>query len=311
MESPNEGHIPVLLSEVIHHLITDRDGNYFDGTLGDSGYSKAIMNSLTDQGTLTACDLDLRALEHSKSWAGAYGNRIKIYHNNFSEISEIMLNADIKSLNGIVLDLGISSRQLDDPGRGFSYRTDGPIDMRFDDTISGSALDMINNYSREQLKKIFKEYGEEKRSGLLAKIITESREESPINTTGEFVELMSRRWRPKHFRKSASRIFQALRIAVNAELNNLERFLDECWKWLVPGARLVIVSYHSLEDRLVKNSIRNHKNPCSCPDDFPECRCGKIPDARALTKKPIYPSEDEIRLNSRARSARLRAAEKI
>ncbi len=311
MESPNEGHIPVLLSEVIEHLVTDRNGNYFDGTLGDSGYSIAIMNSLTDPGTLTACDLDTRAVDKAKSWSGEYGNRIRIYHKNFSEISEIMLSSDIKTLNGIVIDLGISSRQLDDPERGFSYSSNGPLDMRFNETGKISALNIINNSPQEQLKAIFKTFGEEKRASYLAKLICETREKSPINTTGELVALMKRRWKPKHFTKSASRIFQALRIAVNSELESLERFLDECWKWLIPGGRLVVVSYHSLEDRLVKNSIRDHQDPCICPDDFPECRCGKLPEARPLTKKPIYPSEDEIRLNPRARSAKLRAAEKI
>lgn len=303
-------HVPVLTAQVLLWLITDKKGVYFDGTMGDGGHSRAIAGKLEPPGRVVAADCDLNAIRHSDLWLKP-GDRITIYHNNFRNIKDILRASGVNSLNGILLDLGLSSRQLDDPDRGFSYRFDCSLDMRMDGRIRENALQIINKYSEKELRDIFFEFGEERRSSYLAKIIVRERVKEPILTTGTFVEIMQKFWRPRYFAKSASRIFQALRIAVNKELENLEIFLDDCWDILVPGGRIVIISYHSLEDRIVKQVFKKHENPCECPPEIPVCACGKKPDAKILTKRIVIPSRLEIENNSRARSAKLRAVEKI
>jgi 16S rRNA (cytosine1402-N4)-methyltransferase len=310
MEKSIHKHVPVLTNHVLLWMITDKKGVYFDGTMGDGGHTRAIAEKLEPPGRVVATDCDINAIRHSDLWLKP-GDRIKIFHNNFRNIKDIIQASGEKSLSGILLDLGLSSRQLDDPERGFSYRFESALDMRMDNRIRENALQIINKYSEKELRDIFFNFGEENRSSYLAKIIVRERVKEPILTTEAFVEIMQKFWRPKYFTKSASRIFQALRIAVNKELENLEIFLNDCWNLLVPGGRMVIISYHSLEDRMVKQAFRKHAHPCECPQEIPVCVCGKKPDAKILSRKIVVPSRLEIESNSRARSAKLRAVEKI
>lgn len=311
MVLPNSKHIPVMADKVLEYLITEKDGIYFDATLGDGGYTRSILNELDESGKVVATDRDTEAIEFSKQWAQEYTNRLFIHNCNFSEISMVLSKENISQINGVTADLGLSSRQLDDENRGFSYRFDSPLDMRMtmDEEITAGRI--INSYSFEELKSIFKTYGEEKHSGKLAKKILKRREEKDIESTSELVKIMKGQWHPAHFNKSAARIFQALRIAVNKELESLEKLLKDSWAALKPGGRMVIVSYHSLEDRIVKRFFKKHTDPCECPVDFPICMCGLVPDAKVLTKKPVMSDASEVIKNSRARSAKLRSAEKI
>lgn len=307
----NDIHVPVMLKTVLHWLISNRNGVYFDGTLGDGGHTRAIAGELTSAGQVISVDWDNEAIEHARTWHPGFEDRVTLFRSSFREMPSILLRSGVPKVSGILLDLGLSSRQLDDRNRGFSHRFDGALDMRMDDRIETQAYQLLNECSVEELTEIFRNYGEEKRSASLARKIIKARETGPVNSTNRLIEIMQNYWKPAHFVKSASRIFQALRIAVNRELEVLEHFLENCWNWLAPGGRIVIISYHSLEDRLVKNTFRQHENPCSCPKEFPVCICGLVPDAKVLTKRAVKPTEDEIALNSRARSAVLRAAEKI
>jgi len=304
-------HKPVLLQEVLRLVVTDRKGTYFDGTLGDGGHTRALLEKLDPEGRVIAADWDSKSIAFAKQWAPKYGERVSVHHNNFCNISKILFSHTIDAVHGIVLDLGLSSRQIHDTERGFSYRADAPLDMRMDTRFSETAADILNKATEEELKKIFFHYGEEKRSASLAGIILQQRQRHPLKTTFDLVSLMKKKWRPKYYTKSASRIFQALRIAVNRELDNLERFLELCWNMLLTGGRIGIISYHSLEDRIVKTAFRRHENPCICPKNIPVCQCGRVPDAKIVTRRPVRPSEEEIAHNPRARSAKLRVAEKI
>ncbi len=310
--NPDEAvHVPVMLQEVIEFLITDASGVYFDGTLGDGGYSRTILDRIDKPGIVLATDLDKNAIEFSNEWAGEYSGRLNIFNCNFSQIDSVMTDSGFNRLNGIIIDLGLSTRQLDDPDRGFSYRFSGPLDMSFDPEADVSAEEILNTYTFEQLREIFFKYGEEHRSSYLAKLIIEHREKEQFKSADQLINLMRKRWKPAHFAKSASRIFQALRIAVNNELDSLKKFLKASWEYLVPGGRLVVVSYHSLEDRIVKTFFKDLSNPCICAIEAPICICNKTATARILTKKPLLPTEKEVQENTRARSAKLRAAEKI
>lgn len=311
MNSEPPEHIPVLLQEVLRLIVTDKKGIYFDGTLGDGGYTQAILEKLDSQGRVIAADWDSKTIAFAKQWTPKYGERVSVHHNNFSDIKKILFSHTIDAVHGIVLDVGLSSRQIEDTKRGFSYRTDAPLDMRMDTRFSETAADILNKTAESELKKIFFRYGEEKWSASLAGIIARERRRRPLKTTFDLVELMKKKWRPKYYTKSASRIFQALRIAVNRELDNLEQFLELCWDLLLTGGRIGIISYHSLEDRIVKTAFRRHENPCICPNDMPVCQCGRVPDVKIITRRPVCPSGEEISRNSRARSAKLRVAEKI
>lgn len=311
MNSEPPEHKPVLLQEVLRLVVTDRKGMYFDGTLGDGGYTRAILEKLDSDGRVIAADWDSKAIAFAKQWAPEYGERVSVHHNNFCNIDKILFSHTLDAVHGIVLDLGLSSRQIQDTKRGFSYRADGPLDMRMDTRFSETASEILNKAAEGELKKIFFHYGEERRSSSLAGIIIRERQRRPLKTTFDLVELMKKKWRPKYYTKSASRIFQALRIAVNRELDNLERFLDICWHLLLTGGRIAVISYHSLEDRMVKTAFRRHENSCICPNDIPICQCERVPDAKIVTRKPVRPSEEEITHNPRARSAKLRVAEKI
>ncbi len=311
MESDSNEHVPVLIHEIMALLMTDNNGIYFDGTLGDGGYTRALLDSLGRKGAVIATDLDDRSVRSAKKWKSIYGEKIAVHHANFSDMPHLLDNKNIKTLQGIVLDLGLSSQQLDTPERGFSYRADGPLDMRMNSESGQTAYTIVNSASEDELKSLFFTFGEERRSASLAQIIVRERKKRKIETTLDLVGIMKKYWRPKHFPKSASRIFQALRIAINRELDSLENFLDICWNYLAKGGRIAVVSYHSLEDRKVKTAFRQHEDPCVCPKDFPECRCGKKAEAKILTRRPVRPSEAEITRNPRAKSAKLRVAEKV
>ena len=304
-------HIPVLLKEVLDVLITDAGGIYFDGTMGDGGYTRGIAERLNPSGRVIAADWDEQAIAISDEWVKQYSGRIVVYNSSFCSLAEILSCEGIRAVSGIVLDLGLSSRQIDDTERGFSYRVDAPLDMRMDVRLKTTARDILNTAAAEELSRIFSVYGEEKWSWRLAQILAAEGSRRKFETTFELVDIMKKRWKPAHFTKSASRIFQALRIAVNRELENLERFLEECWQYIIPGGRIIVVSYHSLEDRIVKTAFRNHEHPCICPKESPVCVCGRIPNARVITRKAVVPSQGEINANPRARSAKLRAAEKM
>jgi len=311
MNTLQSKHTPVMVYQVLHWLITDRNGIYFDGTLGDGGHATAIAGMLQKNGIVIATDHDEPAVKRMETLQRPFDAPILVFHNNFRDIPLVLMKAHVEKVDGILLDLGMSSRQLDDPARGFSYLHDGALDMRMDARLSKNAYDIINQCTEEELRDIFFQYGEEKRSARLARIIVEFRNYAPIKTTSDLTNIMKKQWKPRNFVKSASRIFQALRIAVNNELENLSHFFDECWNWLAPGGRIVVISYHSLEDRIVKQAFKQHENPCICPRDFPICTCGRIPDARILTRKAVRPSAEEIEKNPRARSAQLRAVEKV
>ena len=313
MKSEPSGHIPVLLREIINLLVTDTNGIYFDGTLGDGGYTKALLKKLDSHGKVIAVDWDEKSVEYSEKWASpeTRRGRLSIHRANFCEIKEVLSIHKISAVNGIVLDVGLSSRQLDAGERGFSHRLEGPLDMRMDNRLTDSVSNIVSKYSEKDLKEIFFKYGEERGSAKLARILIRERQRQTIVTTNDLVTIMKKYWRPKFFVKSASRIFQALRIAVNHELENLEKFLEICWDLLLPGGRIAVVSYHSLEDRIVKNIYRKHEDPCICHRQVPVCQCGKIPDAKIITKKPVRASSEEKIINPRSRSAKLRVAEKI
>lgn len=303
-------HTPVLLFESLDYLITNKRGKYFDGTLGFGGHSSEILNKLNDNGILVATDLDEDAFNFSKN-KFKEDKRAKLYKFNFSLIDKIAKIESIKFFDGIFADLGVSSFQLDNPGSGFTYRQDAKLDLRMDKNSAISASDIVNTFAEQELSKIFFEYGEEKRSRQIARKICEKRVRKKIDSTAELIEIISEVTPVKNRPKTFSRIFQALRIYVNDELGSLKLFLNNAVGLLSKGGRLVVISYHSLEDRIVKETFKYETLDCICPKDYPVCQCDKEQRLKILTKKPVTPSEEEIKSNSRARSAKLRAAERV
>jgi len=304
-------HTPVLVGKVIELLITNKSGIYFDGTIGGGGHSKEILKNLKGKGKLIGIDIDSEAVNFAKNNLKSFENKTIIKKGNYANILEILKKEKIKRIDGILLDLGISSYQIDNPERGFSYFVDSPLDMRMDNDLRKNASDIINNYSKTELVKIFKKYGEERYSRIISDYIVKKRGKKAIKTSFELKHLIESIITGKNKIKSVSRIFQALRIEVNKELENLEVFLKNFTEALKSGGRIIIISYHSLEDRLVKKCFRQFEKGCTCPPNIPICVCGKGEILKIISKKPIQPSKDEIKLNPRARSAKLRAAEKI
>jgi len=303
-------HKPVLLQESIDFLITGSTGFYFDGTLGFGGHSEEILKRLSPRGTLVSTDLDTNAFSFSKKkFAG--DKRAKLYNFNYSLIDVIAKIESLEFFDGILVDLGVSSFQLDNNEAGFSYSADTKLDMRFDKNLKISAADIVNNFDENDLAGIIWKYGEEKKSKLIARKICELRKIKKINTTGELKELVSKVVPERFLRKSLSRIFQALRIYVNSELDTLKSFLNNSVKVLRKGGRIVVISYHSLEDRVVKEFFKYENLKCICPKDIPVCICNKEQTLKIITRKPVVPADEEIRLNKRARSAKLRVAERI
>jgi 16S rRNA (cytosine1402-N4)-methyltransferase len=303
-------HSPVLLNESLEYLITDKSGVYFDGTLGFGGHSQGILHNLNNDGRLISTDVDLDAFNFSKEKFKT-DDRIKIYNFNFMQIDLISKIESIPFYNGIFADLGVSSFQLDNPDSGFTYRADAKLDLRMDKSKVVTASDIVNSFSEEELADIFYKYGEEKNSRQIARKIGEKRKTKKIESTTDLSELISSVTPYKYRIKTLSRVFQALRIYVNDELGVLKDFLTKSVDRLINGGRIVILTYHSLEDRIVKESFKYETLDCICPKDYPVCKCDKESRLKILTKKPVTPSEKEIKINVRARSAKLRAAERI
>ena len=303
-------HSPVLLNESLEYLITDKTGVYFDGTLGFGGHSQGILHNLKNDGRLISTDVDRDAFNFSKEKFKT-DDRIKIYNFNFMQIDLISKIESIPLYNGIFADLGVSSFQLDNPDSGFTYRADAKLDLRMDKSKVVTASDIVNSFSEEELADIFYKYGEEKNSRQIAKKIGEKRKTKKIESTTDLSELISSITPYKYRIKTLSRVFQALRIYVNDELGVLKDFLTKSVDRLIKGGRIVILTYHSLEDRIVKESFKYETLDCICPKDYPVCKCDKESRLKILTKKPVTPSEKEVKVNFRARSAKLRAAERI
>lgn len=306
-------HVSVLLKESIKALNIKSDGIYVDCTLGGAGHSSHILRKLSSKGILIGIDQDVEALQAAKEKLKEYSN-VKYVHNNFYNIDDILETLEIPKVDGILMDLGVSSYQLDNAERGFSYMKDAPLDMRMDRENGFSAYDIINNYSLEDLHRIIRDYGEEKFAKRIASFITEKREIKPIETTFELVDIIKAAVPAKARREGphpAKRTFQAIRIEVNGELKILDKAIEDGVKRLNPGGRMAIITFHSLEDRIVKLKFRNLSDPCTCPKDFPICVCGKKPSVKLVSRKPVEPSEEEVESNPRSRSAKLRIVEKI
>lgn len=306
-------HISVLLEESVKALDIEEDGVYVDGTLGGGGHSYRIL-AQCPKTALIGIDRDPEAIEAAKKRLNEFSGRVTFVNRNFGEIKDILNELGIEFINGAVLDLGVSSYQLDNAGRGFSYMNNAPLDMRMNRSDDLSAYDVINRYSLDELTRIFFEYGEEKWSRRIADFIVREREKKPIETTFELVDIIKAAI-PKKARLDgghpAKRIFQAVRIEVNGELRILETAIKDFIDVLAPGGRLAVITFHSLEDRIVKQTFAALAKGCTCPKEFPVCVCGKKPQIRLLTRKPIEPGKEEIENNSRSKSAKLRVAEKL
>ena len=306
-------HKSVLLEETVDSLNVTPGGIYADGTLGGGGHSEEILKRLGPQGKLIGIDRDEEAIGAATKRLEIYGDKFTAVHSNYGEMPEVLKQLGIRKVNGIVLDLGVSSYQLDNAERGFSYMSDAPLDMRMDRTQSMTAYDIVNGYSEYDLTRIIREYGEDKCARSIAGNIVKAREKKPVSTTGELVEII-RHSIPMKLQKTgghpAKRTFQALRIELNQELTVLKEAIDALIDVLEENGRLSIITFHSLEDRIVKEAFRRNEKPCTCPPGFPVCVCGKKSKGLVVTRKPIVPSEEEMMTNSRSKSAKLRVFER-
>ena len=306
-------HIPVLLHEVLEGLAIRPDGIYVDGTLGGAGHSSRIAAKLTT-GRLIGIDRDNVALEAAAERLKPYEDRVTLVHANFCDMDEALEKLGIDKVDGILLDLGVSSPQLDDGQRGFSYMTDAPLDMRMNGEDVRDARQIVNTWSYEELKRILYDYGEERFAPRIAAAICRRREQAPIETTLELVDVIKSAMPASALREKqhpAKRSFQAIRIAVNDELGAVETVMKKAVPLLNPVGRLAVITFHSLEDRIVKNAMAEAAKGCTCPPSFPVCVCGKKPQVRIVTRKPIVSGEEELERNPRARSAKLRICEKL
>ncbi|MBL0173745.1 MAG: 16S rRNA (cytosine(1402)-N(4))-methyltransferase RsmH [Ignavibacteria bacterium] len=303
-------HIPVLLEQATDILVSNPDGVYVDGTLGGGGHSGRILQKLGAGGRLIGIDQDADAIAYASSQL-LHDPRFAVVHENTIHLRSILLRHEIASVEGILLDLGMSSRQIDSPDRGFSFQHAGPLDMRMDVMSSRTAADLIAAASREELATILFEFGEERHSRRIADAILRRREQEPLVTTADLADVVRKAVPPPHANKTLARVFQALRIAVNDEIAVLRQLVSDAIDALSIGGRIVVISYHSLEDRIVKTLFRHGAASCVCPPNFPICVCGKVQRLSLLTTKAIVPDENEIRRNPRARSARLRAGAKL
>lgn len=307
-------HTSVLLKETIDALRVKPDGIYVDGTLGGGGHALEVCRLLSDKGRLIGIDQDGEAIIAAQNRLKEFKDRVTILRSNYCAMVTELNQLGITKADGILLDLGVSSHQLDDAGRGFAYREDAPLDMRMDTRQQLTAADVINAYSEEDLCRILREYGEERFARRIASQIVKRRSQHPIRTTGEFAELV-RGAIPAKYRQTgghpAKRSFQAVRIEVNRELEVLQDSLDGMIDLLADGGRLCVITFHSLEDRIVKQAFRRNENPCTCPPEIPVCVCGKKPKGRVISRKPVLPSAEELSLNHRAKSAKLRVFERV
>ena len=306
-------HRPVLLDECIEGLNIRGEGVYLDGTLGRAGHSEQIVRRLTS-GRLICVDRDRAALDAARERLAPWLDRVELVHSNFDRVDEILDRLSVSGVDGMLFDLGVSSPQLDDGTRGFSYMQDAPLDMRMDREEGLTAAEVVNSWPREELRRIIAQYGEERYAPQIAGAIARRRADKPIETTLELVEIIRGAMPPKALREKqhpAKRTFQAIRIAVNDELGCVERMLSQAVPRLNPGGRLAVITFHSLEDRMVKTGLAGLARGCVCPPDFPVCVCGRTPKVKLVHKKPVLPSPEEVADNPRARSAKLRTAEKL
>ena len=311
--SVNFSHRSVLLDEAVEALNIRPDGVYVDGTAGGGGHSFAIASKL-ENGLLIAIDQDENAIAAASARLAPLGERARVVRNNFSNLNDVLDQCEIGEIDGLLLDLGVSSHQLDEAERGFAYQNDAPLDMRMDRRQSKTAYDVVNTYSEEDLKRILFTYGEERFSGRIAAKIVATREKKPIETTGELADLIKSAI-PAAAREGghhpAKRSFQAIRIEVNAELDVIVPAIESAVSHMKPGGRIAIITFHSLEDRIVKQAFARLASGCTCPKGLPICVCGKKPQVKVISKKPILPGAVELEENPRARSAKLRVAEKV
>lgn len=307
-------HVSVLLEETIDSLNIKPDGIYVDGTLGGGGHSLEICKRLGPNGRLIGIDQDMDAIKAATERLKDYNDKVTIVHSNYQDIDSVLRDLSISGVDGIVLDLGVSSYQLDNVERGFTYREDTPLDMRMDQSQPMTAKDIVNEYSEQELYHVIRDYGEDSFAKNIAKHIVRARQDKPIETTGELNEII-RAAIPAKVRQGgghpSKKTFQALRIELNKELDVLEQSIDKMIELLKPEGRLSIITFHSLEDRIVKNIFRKNMNPCICPPEFPVCTCGRASMGKVITRKPIIPDEEEIEFNKRAKSSKLRVFERI
>ena len=308
-------HYSVLLNETIENLNIKPDGIYVDGTLGGGGHAYQVASRLSEKGRLIGIDQDADAIAAAGERLKEFGDKITIIRSNYANMKEELHRIGVEKVDGIVLDLGVSSFQLDTPERGFTYRDENaPLDMRMDDRQSLTAKDIVNGYSEMDLYRIIRDYGEDKFAKNIAKHIVQERAKKPIETTGELTEII-RASIPMKVQVTgghpAKRTFQAIRIELNKELEVLQNNLDDMIDLLNPGGRICIITFHSLEDRIVKTNFKRNENPCTCPSDFPVCVCGKKSKGKVVTRKPSLPSEEELEVNSRSKSAKLRVFERV
>ena len=306
-------HRPVLLRECLEGLAIRPEGTYLDGTLGRAGHAREIAARLTT-GRLFCIDRDQAALDAAQERLAGHLDKVTLIHGNFGDLAQLLDSRGLTGLDGMLFDLGVSSPQLDDRSRGFSYRLDAPLDMRMDRSEAFTAHTVVNQWPQEELRRILWQYGEERYAPQIAAAIVRSRAVRPIETTLELVEVIKGAMPAQALREKqhpAKRSFQAIRIAVNDELGAVDRMLQAAVPRLAPGGRLCVISFHSLEDRLVKNALAEWARGCTCPPEFPVCVCGKKPAVKLVPRKPILPTEEEIAENPRARSAKLRVAEKL
>lgn len=307
-------HTPVLVKEVVKYLVHDPEGVYVDGTAGTGGHSAAILKRLAGRGRLICLDRDPDAVRLSKKRLATSGDKVCVIQANFADLDGVFKTLGIRKIEGVLLDLGMSSYQLEKSGRGFSFSRGEPLDMRMNPDNDLVASHLVNDIPAKDLEQILRDYGEERNAKSIVRAIIRERAKGPIETSSQLAGLIdavspkSRRYRTRH---PATRTFQALRIAVNKELQNLDTFLNKIPSLMALNGRLVVLSYHSLEDRRVKRTMNEWEKPCSCPPDFPHCVCGKVPLFRRLFKKGLKPSQEEIDKNPRARSAIMRAAERV
>ena len=307
-------HYSVLLNETVNGLNIKPDGIYVDGTLGGGGHAYEVCSRLGDKGSIIGIDQDEAAIEAAGIRLKDFGEKVTIVRSNYCDMKSQLHKLGIDKVDGIVLDLGVSSYQLDTAERGFSYREDAPLDMRMDRRQTMTARDIVNDYSEMDLYRVIRDYGEDKFAKNIAKHIVMEREKRSIDTTGELTEIIRRAIPMKYQKKSghpAKRTFQAIRIELNRELEVLRDTLDDMIEILNPGGRLCIITFHSLEDRIVKSAFKKNENPCTCPSHFPVCVCGNVPKGTVITRKPILPSDEELEVNSRSKSAKLRIFERI